>query len=229
MPIPAMTEAALPLLSAVEARVLGVLVEKELSTPDYYPLTLNALAAGCNQKTSRYPVMNIQDAELQDALDSLKRQTLVIETTGASGRVMRYAHNVPKGLAVPTAMAALLAGLMLRGPQTAAELRANCERLYRFADLSSVEAYLADMASRRNGALVTKLARQPGSRENRWAHLLCGMPKTDATHETTTSEGGGADIASLQADLALLRQEVVEIRQLVERLCVDLNIPRPDH
>src|SRR5262245_12269027 len=118
-----MTEPNLPSLSALEARVLGVLIEKQLTTPDYYPLTLNALLAGCNQKTSRHPVMSLTEAEVQAALDALKRRTLVIDSYGASGRVMRYAHNLPKVLDIGQAITALLAALMLRGAQTAAELR----------------------------------------------------------------------------------------------------------
>ena len=162
----------LPPLSLLETRVLGVLVEKQLTTPDYYPLTLNALVAGCNQKTSRNPVMTVTDRDVQVTIDDLRSHTLVIETSG--GRVMRYEHNVNKVLGIGDAMVALLAALMLRGPLTAAELRGACERMYRFADISSVEAYLEDMITRAAMPLVVKLPKQPGSREHRWAHLLSG-------------------------------------------------------
>ena len=137
-----MTAALSLTLSPLEARVLGVLIEKQLTTPDYYPLTLNALVAGCNQKSNRDPVMNAGEGEVQMALDALKQHTLVIDSYGASGRVMRYAHNLGKVLSVNQAVSALLAALMLRGAQTPGELRTGCDRLYRFADISSVEAYL---------------------------------------------------------------------------------------
>ena len=161
-------------LSELEARVLGVLVEKERTVPDTYPLTLNALTAGCNQKTSREPVMDATVGEVQAAIDSLRRADLVFETSG--GRVMRYSHNVGRVLQLASEKVALIVTLMLRGPQTAAELRMNCERLHRFADVSSIEAYLQELAARPAGALVALLPRQPGTRESRWAHLLCGAP-----------------------------------------------------
>jgi uncharacterized protein YceH (UPF0502 family) len=169
-----MSHPALPALTPIEARLLGVLVEKEKTTPDAYPLTLNGLAAGCNQKTSRDPVMSVADAEIQAALDDLRGRLLVLETYGASGRVLRYAQNFGKCYGLPAASVALLTVLMLRGAQTVSELRANCERLYRFDDTSSVEAYLDELGERASGALVRKLPKQPGSREHRWAHLLCG-------------------------------------------------------
>src|SRR6202043_1101060 len=130
----------LPILSCLEPRVLGVLVEKQHTVPDTYPLTLLALTAGCNQKTSRDPVLDASEAEVQSAIDQLKTLSLVVESSG--GRVMRYAHNVERVLAVPSQAVALLAALMLRGPQTAGELRISCDRLHRFADISAVEGFL---------------------------------------------------------------------------------------
>jgi hypothetical protein len=212
-----MSEITLPTLSAVEARVLCVLVEKQLTTPDYYPLTVNALVAGCNQKSSRDPVISVSEAQVQAALDSLKRQTLVIDSYGASGRVMRYAHNLPKVLNIGQAMTALLAVLVLRGPQTAAELRAHCERMYQFADLSSVDAYLEDMARRSAGALAVKLPRQPGARESRWAHLLSGPVETSTAAPHAAEAPAGDDLAALRSELAELRQEVAELRALIAR------------
>lgn len=161
-------------LSLVEARVLAVLVEKMHTVPDIYPLSINALLAGCNQKTSRDPVLEVSAAAVQEALESLRRRSLVIESSG--GRVMRYAENAKRGLGLPGETVALMATLMLRGAQTAAELRANCERLHRFSDVSAVEAYLDELAVRQPQAFAVKLARQPGSRESRWMHLLCGGP-----------------------------------------------------
>jgi hypothetical protein len=154
--------------------VLGVLAEKQHTVPDAYPLTLNALAAGCNQKTSRDPILNATDAEVQACVDHLKSLSFVVETSG--GRVMRYAHNIERVLGVPSQAVALLAVLMLRGPQTVAELRLNSDRLHRFADVSAVEGFLDELAMRPAGGLVVELPRQPGARETRWTHLLSGPP-----------------------------------------------------
>lgn len=208
--------APLQLLTPVEARVLGVLMEKSRTTPDVYPLTVNALTAGCNQKTSRDPVMNLAESEVQGALDDLRGRTLVMESYGASGRVLRYAHNFAKVYRVPSAAADLLAVLVLRGPQTASELRANCERLHHFADASAVEGYLDELAGREDGALAVKLARQPGAREQRWAHLLCGAPRIEAARAPAEEE---PDLSGLEARVARLEQEVAALRaQLAGRL-----------
>jgi uncharacterized protein len=219
---------ALAPLSPLETRVLGVLVEKQLTTPDYYPLTLNALVAGCNQKSSRNPVMSASEEEVQMALDALKHQTLVIDSSGASGRVMRYAHNLPKVLNVGQQMTALLAALMLRGPQTPGELRTGCDRMYRFADISSVEAFLEDMAARAVGGLVVKLPRQPGSREHRWAQLLSGPVEAEAATRgpAEQEEPTMGEVAALKTNLAQLRTEVAELRALVEQLYRELGVKR---
>jgi uncharacterized protein YceH (UPF0502 family) len=232
-----MSGSALPVLSPVEARVLGVLVEKQLTTPDYYPLTLNALVAGCNQKSSRNPVMQVNEPEVQMALDALKRQTLVIDSYGASGRVMRYAHNLPKVLNVGQQITALLAVLMLRGPQTPGELRTASERMYSFADISSVEAFLEEMAMRPTGALVAKLPRQPGSREPRWAQLLSVPDETQADHAAVGQENHApvgqrsaapSELAEMKASLEELRGEVAQLRGLVEQLRQELDLKRTD-
>jgi hypothetical protein len=219
-----MSESPLPVLSPLEARVLAVLIEKQLTTPDYYPLTVNALVAGCNQKSSRYPVMNVGEREVQDALDALKRQTLVIDSYGASGRVMRYAHNAHKVLNIGQAMTALLGVLILRGPQTAAELRGNSDRMYQFADLSSVEAYLEDMARRSAGALALKLPKQPGSREHRWTHLLSGPVASDGAAAPVAEEAAGNELSALRAQVAQLSDEVAELRGLVAQLQEALRV-----
>ena len=196
----------LPALTPLEARLLGVLVEKEKTTPDAYPLTVNSLTAGCNQKTSRDPVMSVAESEIQSALEDLRGRLLVVESYGASGRVLRYAQNFGKCYGLPAASVALLAILMLRGAQTVSELRANCERLYRFDDASSVEAYLAELSERASGALTCKLPKQPGSREHRWVHLLCG----DAPAETTGIDDHQDN--ELLARVERLEQEVSELR-----------------
>ena len=213
-----MTTSSLPVLSALETRVLGVLVEKQLTTPDYYPLSLNGLVAGCNQKTSRDPVMDVTEEEVQGALDELKERKLVTHSWGASRRVVRYSHNLPQVLGTDAGTTALIATLMLRGAQTAGELRIACERLYRFADLSSVDAYLSEMAGRPGGALVIKLTKQPGSREHRWMHLLNGPVDAGAAEASLPrpEPAAGASLAALQAEVASLRNEVAQLRQLIE-------------
>lgn len=224
-----MSESAAPplTLSPMEARILGVLVEKQFTVPDTYPLTLNTLVAGCNQKTSREPVMNVSESEAQMALDELRSRTLVIESYGASGRVMRYAHNVDRVLKISQPLTALLTALMLRGPQTPGELRSAADRFYRFPDISALEAYLAEMATRSGGRLAVKLPRQPGSREARWAHLLCGEVAFDASAATTGDESvTTGEIAALKANVAQLRGEVSELRSLVERLYAELGVTR---
>jgi uncharacterized protein len=202
--------------SPLEARVLGVLVEKQLTTPDYYPMTLNALVAGCNQKTSRDPVMNADEAAAQEALDALKARGLVIHNVGASRRVVRYGHAMPKVLATDPGTTALLAVLMLRGAQTPGELRIACERLYRFPDLSSVEAYLEQMAGR---GLAVRLPRQAGARENRWAQLLNGpVEPGDVTAAPENAREDGASAAALSAEVARLREELAALRDRVDTL-----------
>ena len=196
-------------LSPAEARVLGVLVEKQRSVPDTYPLTLNALVAGCNQKTSRDPVMTLDEREVQEALDALKHRSLVVETSG--GRVMRYGHNAERALDLPSQSVAILAALMLRGPQTAGELRINTDRMHRFADISAVEGFLHELATRRDGALVVELPRTAGTRETRWAHLLGGAPSTRpamTVEELDEARGWQAEVDALRVELADLRARI---------------------
>ena len=214
------------LLSLLETRVLGVLIEKERTVPDSYPLTLNMLVSGCNQKTSRDPLMSATESEVQSAVDSLKGLNLVIESSG--GRVSRYSHNFERVVQVPRQSAAILAVLMLRGPQTAGELRINCERLHSFTDISSVEAFLRELAERPAGALVVELPRQPGSRENRWAHLLSGAPEVHAPAASpAVPEGasiGVSELAAVKANVARLETEVAELKTLVAKLCAELGV-----
>src|SRR5687768_16747875 len=222
----------LSVLSLLETRVLGVLVEKERAVPDSYPLTLNMLIAGCNQKTSRDPILSASETEVQAALDSLKRMNLVIESSG--GRVPRYTHNFERVLQVPRQSSALLAVLMLRGPQTAGELRINCERLHSFADISSVEGFLNELAARPAGALVAEpagalvaeLPGQAGWRETRWPHLLSGPPAvTEAPRSAPVPEAEGlavSELAAVKANVARLESEVAELKALVGRMAAEL-------
>jgi uncharacterized protein YceH (UPF0502 family) len=215
---------SLPPLSLLETRVLGTLVEKQHTVPDTYPLTLNALVAGCNQKSSRQPVMEVTEAEVQGALDSLRKANLVIESSG--GRVARYAHNFERVLQIPSQSAALLTVLMLRGPQTVGELRINSERLHKFADISAVEGFLQELAARPAGALVVQLPRLPGARESRWAHLLSGEPKVEApaaVEAAPREEPSAGKMAALEAKVERLEGEVAELKALVERMRGELN------
>ena len=222
-------------LTPLEARVLGVLVEKQHTVPDTYPLSLNALVAGCNQKTARSPVIEATEAEVLTAVDSLKALSLVFE--GSGSRVVRFEHNLGRRLGVPGQSVALLAVLMLRGPQTAAELRLNTERLHKFADISSVEGFLDELASK-EPARVLKLPRAPGEREARWAHLLCGEVALPAVQvapalalSATVAWGARAgldvsagELAALKAEQARLAAEVEQLKALVQRLCAELGV-----
>ena len=205
---------AVPSLSLLEARILGVLVEKQHTVPDIYPLSLNALTAGCNQKTSRDPVLHAAEAEVQAGIDRLRANSLVVESSG--GRVMRYAHNVERVLDLPSQALALLAAMMLRGPQTVGELRINSERLHKFADGSAVEGFLHELEQRDAGPLAVMLPRLPGARENRWMHLLSGAP-ADAS-EASAAARAPLDDAPLQTEIAALKQSVAELRDEIASL-----------
>lgn len=215
----------LPVLTAVEARVLGTLMEKARTVPDSYPLTLNVLLSGCNQKTSREPLMNLDEAQVLAALDNLKSRDLVRESSG--GRAARFSHNFQRGVGVYEQAAVLLGMLMLRGPQTAGELRLNTERWYPFADISSVDGFLDELQARsaeKGGPLVVKLPRAPGAREQRWAHLLCG-PVADA--EGTVEAARHAPVAALAQRVAQLEAEVAVLRTAIAGLCTELGVANP--
>ncbi|HEY3598083.1 MAG TPA: YceH family protein [Paraburkholderia sp.] len=212
-------------LTPLEARVLGVLFEKQHTVPDTYPLSLNALTLGCNQKTSRSPVMNANEADVLATIEDLKRVSLVFE--GSSSRVPRFEHNMERVLGVPRQAAALLAALLLRGPQTAAELRLATTRLHAFADTSSVEAFLDELAAR-DTPFALKLPRTPGERESRWMHLLCGA---DAAAEATAAFSSARaeavpnhDAETLRADYRKLAEKVARLEVLVERMAGELGI-----
>ena len=200
-----------------------MLVEKERTVPDTYPLSLNALTLGCNQKNNRDPVLQATEREVQAAIDALRPLSLVIESSGS--RVMRYAHNLGRVLHVDAAAVALLAALMLRGPQTPGELRTATDRLHRFPDLGAVEAALQALAARAEsagGPLAVQLPRQPGSREQRWAHLLSG-PVEALPAEPPSRRRAPAAAGVDAAEFAALKAEVAELRAIVERLARNLG------
>lgn len=206
------------LLSPIEARVLATLMEKARTVPDSYPLSLNALVMGCNQKTSRDPLMNLGEPEVAAALGTLQKLDLVRESSG--GRTTKFSHNFQRGVGVFEQAAVLLGMLMLRGPQTAAELRLNTDRWYDFADISSVEGFLEELQDRsteKGGPLVVKLARAPGAREQRWAHLLCGPVEALARPAHVATSNQTERIERLEA-------EVSRLSQTVQRLCTELGV-----
>ena len=214
-------------LTPVEARILGTLMEKARTVPDSYPLSMQTLLTGCNQKTTRDPVMNLTEAQAAEAVGELKDLSLVIEQSGA--RVPRYSHNFMRGIGVPEQSAVLLGLLMLRGPQTAGELRINSERWYRFADISSVDAFLEELQDRsaeKGGPLVVKLPKAPGNREQRWAHLLCGpvdlsQPAAGGSGHSNATED---DVIALTRRVQTLEAEVDSLRQTLARLCEQLGV-----
>ena len=216
-------------LTPLEARVLGVLVEKHATVPDTYPLSLNTLVAGCNQKTARDPVLSAGDADVLAALDGLKSMSLAFE--GSSSRVTRYEHNAVRGLNVPAPAVALLTVLMLRGPQTSAELRANAERLHKFADIAAVEALLKDLAERFPPRAVL-LPRAPGARESRWAHLLCGEVQMTAAREPAGASDGDAisvgELVALKSELTRQAAELAALRTWVLRMAQELGMAPDD-
>ncbi|AAR33567.1 YceH family protein [Geobacter sulfurreducens] len=209
------------LLNDVEVRVLGCLIEKELATPEYYPLTLNSLTTACNQKSNRDPVMALEESEVVRALDGLKMKHVAIQAAD-SGRVPRYRHILSERLRFSPAELAILAELLLRGPQTLGELRTRAERMHPFADLAAVEQVLGELAER-TPPLVMRLPRQPGRKESRFAHLLAGEPDLSAEERTAPPEGARLQvmaenerIAALELEVATLRAEVGELRQVME-------------
>jgi uncharacterized protein YceH (UPF0502 family) len=215
-------------LTALEGRVLGVLVEKQHTVPDSYPLSLNALTLGCNQKTGRAPVMNATEAEVLTAVDGLKRLSLVFE--GSSSRVPRFEHNMNRVLALPGQSVAILTTLLLRGPQTAAELRLNSARLHGFADISSVEAFLDELAAN-DPPRVVRLPRMAGEREPRWMHLLCGEVSISETAQSAVAEDDNVSPSAyeaLKAEQKRLADEVARLQTVVRRMATELGISADD-
>jgi uncharacterized protein len=219
-------------LTPIEARVLATLMEKARTVPDSYPLSLNALILGCNQKTSRDPVMDVSDDDARTALEALKALSLVFE--GSSSRVPRYEHNFMRVAGVSEPQAVLLGLLMLRGPQTPAELRTSGERWYKFADAAAVDAVLAELQQRGDDGgtrTVLKLPRAPGAREQRWVHLLCGEVDVDALVSSAPSaaeaEGLLARVTALENAQALLKADNALLREHIRTVSEQLGIALP--
>ena len=206
-------------LTDIEVRVLGALVEKESTTPEYYPLSLNALVNACNQKSNREPVMNLDEETVRKALRSLTDQALARPASGDS-RVAKFEHRLNELYNFHRHEIAVLCVLMLRGPQTPGELRTRCERMYAFEDLDAVHAAL-NLLMRREPPLAKVLPRQPGTKESRFTHLLSGdtapLPAAEARHESAAAE----NIAGTQPDrerITQLETEVSELRRKLETL-----------
>lgn len=199
-----------PLLDPIEIRVLGSLLEKDVTTPEYYPLTLNALVAACNQKSNREPVVNYDESTVLDALMLLRNRHLAGEFHGAGSRVVKYTHRVPETFNWGRRELALMDVLMLRGPQTIGELRDRAERLHRFTDLEEVESCLQGLIDRQ---MVVRLARQPGYKESRFAHLLSGEPPAS---DSGTSSSAAPDAPGLAARMSALEEEIRVLREQFE-------------
>jgi uncharacterized protein YceH (UPF0502 family) len=202
-------------LDAAELRVLGVLIEKAFITPDAYPLSINAITTGCNQLTAREPVMNLSETQVQAAVDSLIARRLVSKRDQASARVSKYEHLVRLRHSLPPAEQAVLAILLLRGAQTAGELRQRCERLYRFDDVAAVDAVLEHLAEK-YPPLVAALPRAPGTKETRHVHLLGGdalvQEMAEAQAGAMGASGGRGRIAELEDEVRRLREELDALR-----------------
>jgi len=218
-------------LSAAQARVLGALVEKEVTTPDYYPLSMNALVNACNQRSNREPVMDMDEEAVRQALHGLEDLRLAGRARGADGRVTKYEHWLGEAFNFNRAETALLCVLLLRGPQTPGELRGRTERLHRFDEIGEVLAGLQKLMER-EPALVAVLPRQPGTKESRYAHLLSGGVETVSAAENALGRraplqsaepdaGQEERIARLEATIVELRQEMAALRRKIDDLFGD--------
>ena len=207
---------AMDLLNDADVRVLGSLIEKELTTPEHYPLSLNALTNACNQSSNRDPVVQYDDATVKAAVDRLRKYSLVRSIQRTDARVMKYMHLFGDAMGVERPELAAMCVLMLRGPQTAGEIRTRSGRLYEFPSLEDVDATLNRLIARSPDPLATRLARQPGQKEARFAHLLSGEVTVDASaaaiHARAVEEDAPDRLGALETTVDVLRAEVAELR-----------------
>jgi len=208
-----------PLLTAVDARVLGCLLEKAATTPDAYPLTLNSLLLACNQKSNRHPVVEYEEETVLEAIDDLRKAKLVFRVDVAGSRVAKYRHNIDEHLGLDKAGKALLTVLLLRGAQTLGELRTRCERMHAFVTTDEVETTLKEIAEDVDRPLWTKLPRSPGKKEERYQHLFCGQPALRSETESTE-----APYDTAQSPLSSRDARIQNLETRVEALQDELNV-----
>ena len=207
------------LLNAVEVRALGALIEKEITTPEYYPLTLNSLTTACNQKSNRDPVVSLEEKAVVRALEGLREKGLARQVSGVDMRVPKHYHLFDEKMCLTPPQVAALCVLLLRGPQTVGEIRGRSGRLHEFADLEEVERVLTELVERSEGALVVQLARQPGRKESRYAHVLMGEPEEDKAYaegpvDAVALEVRAEDerITALEEQTQILKNELADVR-----------------
>jgi len=208
------------MLNEIETRVLGSLIEKQVTTPEYYPLTLNALTLACNQKNNRYPVTSYSENQVADALESLREKNLTYVFYGSTSRVPKYKHVMPEVMHLDHAETALMCVLMLRGAQTLGELRGSASRLHEFSSLEEVEETLNGLISREPEPLVARLPRQPGQKEGRFAHLLSGEIDVEALaveSERAPRRTGSEQVERLEQKVDALSSEVEKLKEQFEQ------------
>jgi uncharacterized protein len=203
------------LLDPVDVRVLGALIEKEATTPEYYPLSLNALINACNQKSNRYPIVDYDENTVRAAIERLRSKRLAMVIIG-NGRVTKYSQSISEHLNLGRRELAALCTLLLRGPQTLGEIKDRSERIFSFADLEETDRVLEKLAEWPSGPLATKLPRQPGQKEARYAHLLAGQPDPDALPEALSPAPG--KLAQLETEVSELRSELTDLKRRFEEL-----------
>ncbi|XEH15083.1 DUF480 domain-containing protein [Edwardsiella tarda] len=213
------------ILSPIEARVIGCFLEKQVTTPEQYPLSLNALTTACNQKTNREPVLDLSESEVQNALDLLVRKHQIRSINAPGSRVVKYEHRFCNSefgdLRFSPAEVALICCLLLRGPQTPGELRTRSNRLYAFADVNEAEQALNRLAEREDGPFVVRLAREPGRRESRYAHLFCGEAAIGAESAAADTASAAVETDELSARVTALEAEVADLKRRLASLLPD--------
>ncbi|WP_420299349.1 YceH family protein [Edwardsiella tarda] len=213
------------ILSPIEARVIGCFLEKQVTTPEQYPLSLNALTTACNQKTNREPVLDLSESEVQNALDLLVRKHQIRSINAPGSRVVKYEHRFCNSefgdLRFSPAEVALICCLLLRGPQTPGELRTRSNRLYAFADVNEAEQALNRLAEREDGPFVVRLAREPGRRESRYAHLFCGEAAIGAVSAAVDTASAAVETDELSARVTALEAEVADLKRRLASLLSD--------